>query len=870
MNGRDATLGQTHPQLVAALSGAPVAALVVDDGGNILYANPALLALFGYAAEALLFHPLELLLHEGERAAHVRQRSEKVKHYRSYAMGRGLHIVGRHRDGSAIALEIKLQTNESECGRVTVAFVSDRRPEHATHLALEGLNRSLRLVHECNGILVRSRSEHELLAGIAQSMAGTGRYPRVWVGLLPVTDGGFRVSHCAAHPRKAGATAAATGVAAIAQRAIAHGVPLMVLADELQTLAPALCPVSPGDALPALIALPLLNGESGHGCLCVVSNAQNPFQPQEVELLQELADDLAFGLEALRVQGLRQRAEARLHLLERAVQASANAIIITDAQDKAHPILYVNLAFERMTGYPASEVLGRSGRLLLGDDLAQDALPEIRAALRGGYEARALLRNYCKDGALFWNEMTVAPVRDEAGVVTHFVSLLNDVTARQRQQEQIERHALFDPLTGLPNRHALFQRMALAVAAAQRDGHVVGVVMIALNRFSLVNDAYGHDAGDALLRAVGSRLLDTVHVRDMVARLGGDEFVVLLANLQPDLVLAVVDRIRAALSLAFDLTCAEVLIGTSIGVSFAPRDGVDAQALIRNAEVAMQGAKTGGWNAVRCYAEEMNLRTAERLSMEFDLRRALANGEFELRYQPIIDVISGRIVEAEALLRWNRPQHGLVAPDQFIPLAEASGLIVPIGKWVLDEACRQVAAWRRSGLAPVRIGVNLSARQFREPGLESVVAEALAAHGLAGSDLVLEVTESLLMTDMEAASQTLLRLKQLGVRISLDDFGTGYSSLSYLKRLPLDTLKIDRSFVRDICTDLDDAAIAATIISMARNLNLGVIAEGVETSEQLAHLKASGCACAQGYLFSRPVVAPDFGALLMRSDLQPD
>ena len=862
MNGRDTPLSGAHPQLVAALSGAPVAALVVDGSGTILYANAPLLSLFGYVAEALLFQPLEMLLPEDARAAHARRRLETPAHYRAHTMGHGLQITGRHRDGSEIALDIRLQTNESDCGRVTVAFVSDRRPALATRLELSELNRTLRLLHECNVILVRARSEHELLSGIAHSMAGVGRYLQVWVGLLPCQGERFRVSLCAGQPHQGMSEAGVTGVERLARRALNNGVPLLLSADELQALAPLLCPVLPGVALPALIALPLLIGSAVLGCLCVASNGGNAFLSREVELLQELADDLAFGLHALQAQARHQSTNARLALLERAVEASGNAILITDAQHKAHPILYANPAFERMTGYPASDTLGRSTHFLLGADLAQDALVALRAALQGGYEARSLLRNYRQDGHLFWNELTVAPVRNEAGVVTHFVSVMNDVTIRQQQQAQIERHARYDALTGLPNRTTLFERIAQSVAAIQRDGQGLSVVLMGLDRFAWINDAYGHEAGDALLRAVAERLLDTLHARDTVARLGGDEFVVLLFGLAPAAVMTVVERLSAALARPFALACGQVVVSASIGVSFAPRDGNNAQALIRNAEVAMQGAKTGGLNAVRCYAEDMNQRTAERLAMEFDLRRALERDEFELHYQPIIDLESGHIVEAEALLRWNRPQHGRVAPDQFIPLAEASGLIVPIGQWVLHQACRQSALWRAAGLPPIGIGVNLSARQFQEAGLEAQVAHALATHGLVGSDLVLEVTESLLMTHLEAASATLRHLKQLGVHVSLDDFGTGYSSLSYLKRLPLDTLKIDRSFVRDIGTDPHDAAIATTIISMARTMQLDVIAEGVETRAQLAHLSRHGCQRVQGYLFSPPVSAERFQTML--------
>ena len=863
MNTHEPPLTLAHPQLLAALSGLPMAALLVDRSGTIIFANAPLLALFGYAADALNYQSVELLLPEAMRETHAMQREAKASHFRTHAMGSGLLIVGRHSDGSEIPLEVRLQTNASEFGLVTVAFVSDLRQQFANHREVERLNRTLRLVHECSAITVRARNEDNLLSGIRQCLSKIGLYQRTWIGLLPFDGGCFKVAVGTLHGRDDDVRDGMTEVELVARRAIAVRTPILLSPCELQKEVPGWCAVEPGGTAPSLMALPLMALDTIYGCLCVMSNSETPFLANEVELLQELADDLAFGLEALASREARRSVESRLRLLERAVEASPSAVIITDALNDAHPILYVNPAFERMTGYSASEALGGSGRLLLRDDLEQDALEDIRSALRGRYEAKGLLRNYRKDGALFWNELTVAPVRDENGVMTHVVSVMNDVTARKVQEEQIEQHMLFDALTGLPNRASLFVQIGRAADSAQKGRYALGVVLIALDRFSLVNDAYGHDAGDDLLIAVGSRLVGMVRARDTVARLGGDEFVVLLPKLGADEALSVVEKIRAGLGMPFSLDCGEVVIGASIGVSFAPRDGDDAQTLIRNAEVAMQGAKTGGWNAVRFYAEDMNRRTGERLAMEFDLRRALDRGEFEIFYQPIIDIETGRIVEAEALLRWNRPQHGMVAPDSFIPLAETSGLIVPIGKWVLEQACRQNVLWQGAGLPPIRVGVNLSARQFREPEFETMVAEVLAASGLAGCNLVLEVTESLLMTHIENVSETLRHLKQLGVHISLDDFGTGYSSLSYLKRLPLDTLKIDRSFVRDIGSDPNDAVIATTIVSMARTMHLKVIAEGVETGEQLGHLRANGCEQVQGYLFSPPVPAAQFEKLLI-------
>lgn len=863
MNGPDHITRVTHPQLAETLGVVPVAAVLVDAGGAIIYANSVLLSMFGYLADELLYRPVEVLLPASQRVTHANKRKAQSRHFRTKATGRDLNVIGQHRGGQALQLEVRLQSVECELGMVTLAFVSHQQHEPNSLVELQERNRALRLLHDCNDILVRARSEHDLLSGIAQAISSTGRFPQVWIGCSVEGSSSFKNSVCAGNQCEFVACAGVSGVEPLARNALDQGVMIEVAPERLLELAPQYCAMQPDRVLSFMLALPLLTADAVYGCLCVASVAGRRFAAHEIELLQELADDLAFGLDALHGRRLRRDAEARLRLLERAVEASGNAIIITDALDEKHPILYVNPAFERITGYHAADALGRNGRFLLGEDRDQPALEDIRAALRGRHEANALLRNYRKDGSLFWNELTVSPVPDGAGLVTHFVSVMNDFTARKEQEEQIERHALYDFLTGLPNRAALFSRIKHAIGSAQRDGYGIGVLLIALDRFSLVNDAYGHDTGDELLRAVATRLLDTSRSRDTVARLGGDEFVVLLSTPGVDDTVAVVDKIYAALAEPFRLTCCEIIVSASIGVSLAPRDGGDAQALIRNAEVAMKGAKTGGWNTMRFYAEEMNQRTGERLAMEFDLRRALENNEFEIHYQPIIDIESGQIVEAEALLRWNRPRFGLVAPDHFIPLAEASGLILPIGNWVLHEACRQNAAWRGAGLASIRIAVNLSARQFREPGLDLLVGDALEEHGLAGSDLVLEVTESLLMTHIDSARETLLRLKNLGVHISLDDFGTGYSSLSYLNRLPPDTLKIDRSFVSKITTDANDAAIVSTIISMARTLRLGVVAEGVETMEQLAFLRENGCQRAQGYAIGRPVSATVFEALLL-------
>ncbi|MGE5385509.1 MAG: EAL domain-containing protein [Betaproteobacteria bacterium] len=840
----------TAPSLLAeALATAPVAALIIDEAGIIAYANPEFLALLGYAADELTGRPAETAL---------------PKLAREHTTGAALDVLGHHQNGATLPLEVRLQAVASESGMATIAYVRDGRDNPSERREVERLNRMLQLVHECNDILVRARSEQELLEGILHHMTDLGNYPLIWVGLLPRGEkGDFSVSMCASRGHESRHCSRLEHNNGIASQVI-RAVKPAVFPDDAEWFDCSRNCKSVAMPMPlASIALPLMANGQTLGCLCVSSNADDAFSLAEVQLLEELVADLAFGLHALRGRAEHQRAEARLRLLERAVAHCANAIIITDAIHGNHPILYVNPAFERLTGYVAAEVIGQNSRFLLGKETGQEGLVEIRAALREKREGISVLKNFHKDGSVIWQELTVTPVPDEHGVVSHYVSVMNDLTARKRQEEQIERHAHYDALTGLANRKLLFERIGLAAADAAHCGHSLGIILIALNRFALVNDAYGHDAGDELLRELGERLLTAVRPRDSVARLGGDEFVILLTDLPPDFnALPLIEKINARIEQPFMLACGEVVISAGIGICLYPRDGEDAETLIRHAEVAAMGAKDGGLKTVRFYSEDMNRRTGERLEMEFGLRRALENNEFEIFYQPIIDLASGRVVEAEALIRWNRPGHGLVPPIKFIPLAEDTGLIVPIGNWVLNQACRQNAAWRADGLDPITVGVNLSARQFRESSLEVIVADALAASGLPSSGLVLEVTESMLMASIEESAATLRNLKQLGVHLSLDDFGTGYSSLAYLKRLPLDTLKIDRSFVNDITTDPNDAAITLTVISMARAMNLGVIAEGVETQAQLNYLHTNGCPRVQGYFFTPPVRAAELTVML--------
>ncbi|MCO6058016.1 EAL domain-containing protein [Pseudomonas sp. MOB-449] len=548
-----------------------------------------------------------------------------------------------------------------------------------------------------------------------------------------------------------------------------------------------------------------------------------------------------------------RRRDLEVRTRTRAVEASVNAIVITDNEQPDQPIVYVNPAFERITGYSAEEVLGRNCRFLQGEDRGQPNLDNIRRLLSAQEEGGALLRNFRKDGSEFWNDLKVSPVVNDRGKVSHFVGILHDVTEGKRYQEELEHQANHDSLTGLPNRNLLNDRINQAIALAARNHSSFTLAFMDIDRFKVVNDSLGHNAGDQLLIQVANRLQERVREIDTVARLGGDEFIVLLMETdQLGEQLAWLERLKRSIAAPLMLDEQEVVVSLSIGFCCYPSDGRDAVTLLRNADTAMYQAKHQGRNRICAFMSEMNDQVQKRLSMEQETRQGLQNQEFMVVYQPQLDLQSGRLCGFEALVRWNRSGK-MVSPDEFIPLAEETGWIVSIDFYVFERVCKQLNIWRNLFNQGLSVAVNFSAISFAETDFIERVLGLLKINSIPPHWVKIELTENILMTNADDALRKMHNLSAKGIRFSIDDFGTGYSSLGYLKRFPFSQLKIDRSFISDVLTEPDSASLTRSMISIGHNLGINVIAEGVENLEQLGFLRAVGCDELQGYYYSPPL-----------------
>ncbi len=556
-----------------------------------------------------------------------------------------------------------------------------------------------------------------------------------------------------------------------------------------------------------------------------------------------------------------QRLEDELLMsrLTLAVSQNPNPVIVTDCDAN---IVYVNAAFTTCTGYSAREVLGRNPRLLASGNTPAASFREMWRLLQRGQPWQGELFNRRKNGEDFIEHALIYPVRDAAGQIRNYLALKEDVTGRKAAEERIRQLSNYDQLTGLPNRELLHERFRYTESLARRAAEPMTLIWVNLDNFKDINDAIGHAAGDLVLREVTQRVGALLKDQDTLSRQSGDDFVMLLAGVDQIQAAQLASQLLQTLAQPLWVEQQELTVTASLGVALYPSDGESLDALLRCSEAAMYRVKQSGRNSYRFFAPEMQESSARALTLSSGIRHALSHNELRLVYQPQLSLGSGRLVGAEALLRWQHPKLGAISPAEFVPLAEMSGAIIPLGEWVICEALRQLTAWKTRGLPLVKVAVNLSALQFAQPGLATTLAQWVAESGIATGLLELELTEAVAMKNPAQATQTIEALSQQGFKLSIDDFGTGYSSLSYLKGFAVYKLKIDQSFVRDLEHDPDDQAIVKAIIQMAHSLELITIAEGVETETQLDFLKTQGCDEVQGYHYSRPLEARDFEAFL--------
>lgn len=859
---------KTLREMEAIMMNASVGILFVRSG-RIARHNRRLAELFGYSDEAIAGRSVTLLFHSREQFASTRHCA-----LASLAVGKPIQteLALRRADGSSFwAQLIGYTVNSADTSEGTVWIIEDRSAQKAAEESLRATLMENQAIVENAMIGIAFLDQRRLLRCNRRLEEIFGYEPGEMIGhttrLWYFTDEDY------------------TGVGAAAY-------------DDLE-------------AGEDHVREQLLRRKGGGAFWARLSGrAIDPARPREKSLW--LIEDIT----------RRKRSEDVLHettALQRAILDSASyAIIATNSEGVVRTF---NQAAQTMLGYQAADVIGKARLELFHDplELLEQGLagPEADGALRAldgegllerARQGQADEREWTyvrKDGSRFPVQVTVTALHQGSGEITGFLAIASDITERKKAQEALlrardelerrvqdrtaelagtnarlqaeiieRRHieervrymAHHDSLTGLPNRTLLKDRMEQAIALGRRYNKQVAVMFIDLDRFKTINDTLGHHVGDTLLKETGRRLRQCVRASDTVARLGGDEFVVVLPELgSAEEAVPIAEKLSASLEPPVYVDGHELHVTPSIGVCIFPRDGEDVETIMRNADTAMYQAKAAGRNNFQFYTEQMNAQATHHFLLESDLRRALGTGEFQLYFQPIIDLASGRLCAMEVLLRWQHPRQGLLTPASFIGIAEESGMIVQLGEWVLKQSCLQNKAWLECGLPVVPLAVNLSPRQFRQRGLYEAIDAALEESGLPASLLEVEITESTLMHQGEQTVLTLERLKAMGVSLSIDDFGTGYSSLAYLKRFAVQKLKIDRSFIKDLASNRDDHAIISAVVALAHSLGLVVIAEGVEEPEQLALLKELHCGYAQGYHFSRPMDAGAAAQLLRHS-----
>lgn len=815
-----------------------------------LGANPVGLKALQVTLEELLALPLSSV--HPEHMDELKAQFDTVLH-----TGKAVRfsIPATRRDGRTIPVELCCAPVLREGRTVILAMGRDLSRWERSSRQIRRINQLYAVLSQSNRAIGQCLSPEELLAEICRIAVAAGGFQVAWAAtvhdaqLQPV----FRTGHSEAWPEDLGldlqqleAENSPLGQCAL-RNTVAH-------ANDLQGVAwpTAWRQVIQSEQLQSMAALPVYSRGSLHFVLAFFSNAQNYIDPEMASLLADLAGDLQRGLQRLETEQERLRAVHQVNQLSKAVEQSADAIMIVNMEGR---IDYINPRFTEITGYPGEEVLGQRPGFLCTSQEEAARYDTIFEDLKQGRSWRGDFRNRRKNGDLYWSHETISPIRDEQGVITHFISTAEDCTELRKAQDMIQQLAFFDPLTGLPNRRLLQDRMRQALESARRHRTQVAILFLDLDKFKHINDSLGHPAGDQLLREISRRLTDTVRATDTVARLGGDEFTVVLTGVRQIAdVTTVAEKILKQIRLPVELEGFSMQISTSIGITLFPDDGADINDLLRNADLAMYHSKSLGRNNYQFYTEEINQKALGHVELESRLRKAIDSESFLLHYQPQICARSGHLIGIEALVRWSTHDRGLIPPSEFIPLAEETGLIEPIGEWVLQRALQETGRLHALFQHPIKVAINLSAYQFRRSSrLRQQVQDLLGQTSVDPGCIELELTESMLVDNVDETIVTLNALRELGIKLAIDDFGTGYSSLNYLKRFPIDVLKIDRSFVRELESNPNDAAITAAIIAMGHQLGLKVVAEGVENNAQLKFLRQSQCDFYQGYLCSPPV-----------------
>ena len=804
----NARLTAVGEHLNDVFNAAPDPMLIVSSQGVISTVNQKALQLFGYEHDELIGHPIELLVPEAQRERHRGMRERLTSQPDNRLPSRDREFVAQHKNGEIIPVEIGLSYTQRDGERqiiTTVHDVTERKSVESTLRAQQDV------LNKAQEVAKFGSWEWDIKNNISSWSDETYRiYGFDADSYTPSYQSELDRTHPDDHALVADVTAAA-----MAGRAyeIEHRIIRADGEERIVNRRGELYRDADGNAI------------------------------QMVGSIQDITE--------------RKRTEVALRLADSVFEHTSEGIMVTDADNR---ILRVNEAFTRISGYTEGDALGKKPQELLSSERhPSEFYDQLWTSLNETGFWQGEIWDRRKNNEIYPSRHYISVVRDESGRVTQHITIFTDITEEKRAEDRIQRLAHYDQLTGLPNRILFEDRLQQAFARAKRADTKVGLMFIDLDRFKVVNDTLGHHAGDALLKEMGTRILSCVREQDTVARLGGDEFTIILEDLQQaDSAATVAQKILILLQQPISLQGNEVTSGGSIGISIYPEHGSDEKSIVKNADMAMYQAKKLGRNRCQFYTEDLAVNADERFTLENKLRSAVTNNELELYYQPQINMNTGKLVGAEALVRWNDPTRGIVSPGEFIPMAEETGLIEEIGLWVMRQACRQAKAWQDRGYAPFRMSINVSGYQLTHGSIADSVNEVLDETGLDAQYLELEITESHIIANPERTAMALELLRSRGVSLAIDDFGTGYSSLGYLKRLPIDRLKIDRSFVVDIPHDKDDEAIVSAVISMARHLGLEVIAEGVEHPYHITFLVGHGCAEMQGYYFSCPLQQGEF------------